>query len=376
MMQKTNLSPENSPSTSFSKKALRWFNLHGRKNLPWQKNRSPYRVWISEIMLQQTQVATTIPYFERFMESLPTLESLADATLDDVLSLWSGLGYYARARNLHSAAQIIRNKFGGKFPDDFEQALSLPGIGRSTAGAILSLALGQHHPILDGNVKRVLARHFAVDGWPGKPSVANTLWAHSEQLTPGKRVADFNQAMMDLGSGVCTRSNPKCTLCPLSTSCQAFATNTQTEYPGKKPKKITPIREVQMLLVTNDNGDILLQRRPPTGIWGGLLSLPELPVDTDTTLWCKKTIGFTIKEKQRWPMMRHTFSHFHLDISPVLATVKSHRDCVMEESEWVWYNNDLKNQQAKPVGGLPAPVTKLLKQHREHTDSPQRKRNT
>ena len=362
-------------SKSFSADVLNWFDKHGRKDLPWQKDRSPYRVWISEIMLQQTQVATAIPYFERFMARLPTVEYLANATLDEVLSLWSGLGYYARARNLHRAAQTIQNDFGGAFPHNFEQVLSLPGIGRSTAGAILSLALGQHHPILDGNVKRVLARHFAVAGWPGNNRVANLLWQHSEQLTPKKRVADFNQAMMDLGSGVCTRSKPNCSLCPLATSCQAFATNTQAEYPGKKPKKITPVREIKMLLVTNNNGEILLQRRPPSGIWGGLLSLPEIPVETDTKQWCKKTVGFTVNENQRWPVLRHTFSHFHLDISPVLATVNTHKDCVMEESEWVWYNNDLKNEQAKPVGGLPAPVTKLLKQHREHIDSSQRKRN-
>jgi A/G-specific adenine glycosylase len=353
---------------SFSANIINWFDRHGRKNLPWQKNRTPYRVWVSEIMLQQTQVATTIPYFERFMASLPTLESLADATLDEVLSLWSGLGYYARARNLHKAAQIIQNDFGGKFPDDFEQALSLPGIGRSTAGAILSLALGQHHPILDGNVKRVLARHFVVDGWPGNNRVAKLLWKHSEQLTPRERVADFNQSMMDLGSGICTRSNPSCNLCPLTTSCQAFATNTQAEYPGKKPKKTTPIRKIKMLLVSNKKGEILLQRRPPSGIWGGLLSLPEIPVETDTTQWCKKTIGFTVEEKQNWPVMRHTFSHFHLDISPVIATVNSRRDCVMEELEWVWYNNGPKEVQTKPVGGLPAPVTKLLKQHQKLTD--------
>lgn len=363
-------------SKSFSVDVLNWFDKHGRKNLPWQKDRSPYRVWISEIMLQQTQVTTAIPYFERFIARFPTLKSLAKAELDEVLSLWSGLGYYARARNLHSAAQTIQNNFGGKFPKDFEQTLTLPGIGRSTAGAILSLALGQHHPILDGNVKRVLARHFTVDGWPGNTAVSKTLWQHSERLTPKKRVDDFNQAMMDLGSGICTRSNPNCTQCPLSTNCKSYATKTQTDYPGKKPKKITPVREVQMLLVTNDNGDILLQRRPPTGIWGGLLCLPEIPLKTDTKQWCKKTIGFTVNEKHRWPVLRHTFSHFHLDISPVLATVKSLKNCVMEESEWVWYNNGLKEKQTKTVGGLPAPVTKLLKQHKELTDLSQRKSNT
>ena len=352
---------------TFSTSILRWFEQHGRTNLPWQQDRSPYRVWISEIMLQQTQVATVIPYFEHFMEQLPTLESLALASQDQVLNLWSGLGYYARARNLHRAAQMVQDDFAGKFPQDFEQVLSLPGIGRSTAGAILSLSLEQHHPILDGNVKRVLARYFAVSGWPGKPSVANTLWAHSEQLTPKKRVADFNQAMMDLGSGICTRSKPLCTQCPLINSCQAYSTNSQTEYPGKKPKKTTPVRKIQMLLVSNDKGDVLLQRRPPSGIWGGLLSLPEIPTGIDTTQWCKKTIGFTVKKKKCWPVLRHTFSHFHLDISPVLSTFNSHNNSVMDESEWVWYNNDPTNNK-NPVGGLPSPVARLLKQHYESVE--------
>ena len=363
-------------TASFSKNVLQWFDRHGRKDLPWQQDRSPYRVWISEIMLQQTQVTTAIPYFERFMERMPTLESLAHAELDEVLSLWSGLGYYARARNLHCAAQIIQNEFGGELPHDFEQVLSLPGIGRSTAGAILSLALGQHHPILDGNVKRVLARHFTVEGWPGKPSVANTLWTHSEQLTPKKRVADFNQAMMDLGSGVCTRSKPDCIQCPLNTHCLAYANNTQNEHPGKKPRKITPVRKIQMLLVANDNGEILLQRRPPSGIWGGLLSLPEIPMGTDTTQWCKNTIGVTVKQKNCWPVLRHTFSHFHLDISPVLSTFKSHNNSVMDESEWVWYNNHPDNGQDKTVGGLPSPVARLLKQHHKFSNSIQNKRKT
>jgi len=356
-------------SSTFATNVLQWFDLHGRKNLPWQQDRSPYRVWISEIMLQQTQVATTIPYFERFMARLPTLHSLMNADLDEVLSLWAGLGYYARARNLHRAAQIIQKDFDGKFPNSFEQVLSLPGIGRSTAGAILSLALGQHHPILDGNVKRVLARHFAVEGWPGKPSIADILWTHSERLTPGKHVADFNQAMMDLGSGTCTRSKPDCAQCPLTTSCQAYLHHTQTEYPGKKPKKTTPVREIQMLLVSNHNGEILLQRRPPSGIWGGLLSLPEIPIDTDTTQWCKHTLGITIKKKTCWPVLRHTFSHFHLDISPVLSTFKSHKNSVMDESEWVWYNSDPENEPQKTVGGLPAPVARLLKQHYESLSS-------
>lgn len=370
------LKPISPQTSSFSENILQWFDLHGRKDLPWQQDRSPYRVWISEIMLQQTQVATATPYFERFMAALPTLESLAHAHLDKVLSLWAGLGYYARARNLHRAAQIIQHDFDGNFPQDYEQVLSLPGIGRSTAGAVLSLALGQHHAILDGNVKRVLARYFSVKGWPGNTTVAKTLWSHSESLTPKKRVADFNQAMMDLGSGVCTRSKPDCEQCPLNTSCSAYANNAPDEYPGKKPKKITPVRKIQMLLVTNSNGEILLQRRPPSGIWGGLLSLPEIPADNDTSQWCKNTLGITVNKKKYWPVLRHTFSHFHLDISPVLSNLKSRTNSVMDETEWVWYNNDPNNKQEKIVGGLPAPVAKLLKQHHELKHILQNKRKT
>ncbi|WP_455217198.1 A/G-specific adenine glycosylase [Kaarinaea lacus] len=350
------------PSTqNFSSRVLRWFHIHGRKNLPWQQDRTPYRVWISEIMLQQTQVTTVMPYFERFMDHFPDLEALANAVLDDVLGLWSGLGYYARARNLHRAAQIITNEYQGKFPDQLDQVMALPGIGRSTAGAILSLSLGHHHPILDGNVKRVLARYFAVDGWPGNKKVSDTLWEISERLTPINDVTDFNQAMMDLGAGVCTRSKPACSTCPLNEGCLALASGQQQLYPGKKSSKKSPVRQTQMLLVTNKKGEVLLQRRPPTGIWGGLLSLPEIPVNDDVVQWCESHLGFNIRQAERWPVMRHTFSHFHLDISPVKARLDTPTDCVMEGEEWVWYNND-PGSSSEIRGGFPAPVTRLLEQ--------------
>lgn len=352
----------------FSQNVLQWFDQHGRKHLPWQQERSPYRVWVSEIMLQQTQVATVIPYFETFMARFPTVETLADGPLDAVLGLWSGLGYYARARNLHKAAQLVRDEHDGIFPSTFDDVLALPGIGRSTAGAILSLALNQHHAILDGNVKRVLARVFAVPGWPGKTNVADALWQYAEQLTPAHRVADFNQAMMDLGAGVCARSRPQCDSCPLQKVCVACAEGRQNEFPGKKSKKKIPVRETQMLLLANDANAILLQRRPPTGIWGGLLSLPEVPVGEDVSLWCEKSLGFRVSEKHRWPVMRHTFSHFHLDISPVVvATVNKKESAsemdnltisVMEGPEWVWYKG------GADAGGLPAPVSRLLEQAR------------
>ena len=343
-----------SEEKGFSQQVLIWFDQHGRKDLPWQQERSPYRVWVSEIMLQQTQVATVIPYFKAFVSRFPAVEDLANAELDEVLSLWSGLGYYARARNLHRAAKIVCDECNGNFPQNFEQVLALPGIGRSTAGAILSLSLAQHHPILDGNVKRVLARCFAVAGWPGETAVANQLWAYSEQVTPKPRVADFNQAMMDLGAGVCARSRPRCAECPLSTMCRAHATESITLYPGKKPKKTIPVRETQMVMLANAQGEILLQRRPPSGIWGGLLSLPETSGNTGMVQWCETHLGLDVTEQERWPVMRHTFSHFHLDITPVLMKMKAPAKCVMEGAEWVWYNS------SSPMGGLPAPVTHLI----------------
>lgn len=355
-----------SPATNFSQSVLQWFDQHGRKHLPWQQDRSCYRVWVSEIMLQQTQVATVIPYFETFMARFPTLTELADAPLDAVLSLWSGLGYYARARNLHKAAQKVRDEHSGVFPARLDEVLALPGIGRSTAGAILSLALNQHHPILDGNVKRVLARVFGVEGWPGTAAVAERLWVYSEQHTPAQRVADFNQAMMDLGAAVCTRTRPRCEACPLQQKCVAFAGQCQADYPGKKSARTIPVRETQMLLVTNAANEVLLQRRPPTGIWGGLLSLPELPVGSDVSRWSEKNLGLAVQEQARWPVMRHTFSHFHLDITPVLVALEPVKKTstisnnptmsVMEGAEWVWYKG------CADAGGLPAPVTRLLQQ--------------
>jgi A/G-specific adenine glycosylase len=343
----------------FSPRVLAWFADHGRKDLPWQRERTPYRVWVSEIMLQQTQVATVIPYFVAFMARFPQLADLAAAPLDDVLRLWSGLGYYARARNLHRAAQHIQTQHGGAFPEDFDAVLALPGVGRSTAGAILSLSRGQHHAILDGNVKRVLARYFALEGWPGETAVADALWHHAKRLTPKQGVADYNQAMMDLGAGVCSRSRPRCDHCPLHADCAAHGLGREGDFPGKKPKRILPVRSTQMLLLRNAHGELLLQRRPPSGIWGGLLSFPEVPAHSDAVAWGSAQFGITIQEMARWNSLRHTFSHFHLDITPVLARVESHTNCVMDGTEWLWY------KQGSPQGGLPAPVARLLQQFYE-----------
>ncbi|HEB92025.1 MAG TPA: adenine DNA glycosylase [Gammaproteobacteria bacterium] len=339
--------------SDFAHRLLGWFDRHGRHGLPWQQRRTPYRVWISEIMLQQTQVATVIPYFERFMARFPDIGTLAAAELDTVLAHWSGLGYYARARNLHRAAQIVHRQHDGHFPEDIEQVQALPGIGRSTAGAILSLALGQHHAILDGNCKRVLARCFTIEGWPGRTAVANTLWQQTERLTPHKRTADFNQAMMDLGATVCSRSRPNCDSCPLAADCRACIEGRQTDFPGRKPKKILPVRETVMLLLQDSEDRILLQRRPPAGIWGGLLSLPELPAGSDVTAAGREQWGLQVEEAAHWPPLRHTFSHFHLDITPVHARlVTTH---AVHDDTWLWHH-----PQDTAPGGLPTPVAQLL----------------
>ena len=333
------------PSAAFSSRVLKWFDQHGRKDLPWQQNINAYRVWVSEIMLQQTQVKTVIPYFEAFMQRFPTIQSLAKASQDDVLHHWSGLGYYSRARNLHISAQQVCDIYSGDFPQSIEQLIELPGIGRSTAGAIAAIAFGEHCSILDGNVKRVLARHFAVEGWPGKSAVADHLWGFAEAHTPKQRVADYTQAMMDLGATLCTRSKPNCPECPVQQSCQALASNQIALYPGKKPKKVIPIKTTEMHIVVNTEGHVLLQMRPPTGIWASLWSLPEGELLHQQ---------LQLDEGQRWPEIRHTFSHFHLDITPI--QYRSNCDhTVMEPDQWLWY--DL-NQPAEV--GLAAPVSKLI----------------
>ncbi len=261
--------------TWLSEQILDWHVLHGRKDLPWQNGREPYRIWVSEIMLQQTQVATVIPYYDRFITRFPDIATLAQAEQDEVLHLWSGLGYYARARNLHRAAEFIADNHDGIFPEDFEEVLALPGIGRSTAGAILSLAHGQHHAILDGNVKRVLTRFHTIDGWPGHKRVENQLWQIALGHTPADRVDVYNQAIMDIGATVCTRSNPNCTACPLMEDCEGVRTGVPELYPARKEKPDKPVRQTRMVIVTRDTTAAFLVRRPPTGIWGGLWAFPE-----------------------------------------------------------------------------------------------------
>ena len=342
--------------TSFSKNLLTWFHQHGRKNLPWQQNPTPYRVWISEIMLQQTQVQTVIPYYERFMQSFPDLETLAAAPLDDVLHHWSGLGYYARARNLHKAAQQICDQHAGQFPDDLDKLQQLPGIGRSTAGAILSLAFGQRQPILDGNVKRVLTRYHAIEGWPGKTDIQKTLWKIADQHTPEKEVAAYTQAIMDLGATLCTRSKPRCEDCPMQTDCEAKKTDRQKDFPFSKPKKIIPTKKKIFLILVNDQNEILLEKRPPIGIWGGLWSLPECDHADDLAQVCDQRFTCKIVDQQTLETVRQTFSHFHLEITPQLIQIADQQTKIMESSETLWYNNT----QQKHIG-LATPVANLLK---------------
>jgi len=337
--------------TDFAARVLRWYDDHGRKDLPWQNTGDAYRIWVSEIMLQQTQVQTVIPYFERFMHRFPDVVSLADAGLDEVLQHWSGLGYYARARNLHHAAEIIRDDHGGQFPATVEAVSGLPGIGRSTAGAILALAFGQRHAILDGNVKRVLSRHAAVEGWPGKMAVANQLWALAEAQTPADRAGDYAQAMMDLGATLCTRSRPACSACPVQRDCAALARGEVERFPGRKPKKEKPLRETTMVLAVAD-GAVYLERRPASGIWGGLWSFPEV---SDVGDWCARRLQADAVVTESWDTLRHSFSHYDLDISPVVVRIGAVSSKVADYDDSTWYRPG-----DTPPGGIAAPVMRLI----------------
>jgi len=343
---------------AFSRRVLAWFDDHGRKDLPWQKDITPYRVWVSEIMLQQTQVRTVIPYFERFMQRYPTVTALAKASEDDVLHQWTGLGYYSRARNLLRTAQIVCAEYGSEFPDDVERLSALPGIGRSTAGAIIAIAHKKPATILDGNVKRVLARYHAVSGFPGESAVLKTLWEHADAHTPAQRVADYTQAMMDLGATLCTRTKPACDICPLTADCAARAHGKPQIYPGKKPKKALPVQSTRMLLIRNARGEILLEKRPPTGVWASLWIFPQATVDKDPIAFCRDTLGLRdIKLIEHWQPWRHTFSHYHLDITPSVLRIKKAPTAISESGRHLWYD------PARPASvGLAAPVRKLLDQ--------------
>lgn len=345
------------PVENFAPRVLAWFDEHGRKNLPWQENKTPYRVWISEIMLQQTQVTTVIPYYHAFMASFPTVEALASADQDEVLAHWSGLGYYARARNMHKAAKMLVDEYDSVFPSSVEGVCELPGIGRSTASAILSISRGVQAAILDGNVKRVLARFHAVPTWPGEKKTDNAMWALAEHYMPSERCGDYTQAMMDLGATLCTRSKPQCLLCPLQVDCQARLTQDPTQFPIRKPKKAAkPERSLQLLVITNQAGQFLLEKRPQTGIWGGLWSLPEVASDESVVLHCEQRFATQVTDVMSLSSFRHTFSHYHLDIFPSQLHIAD-VSLVLEGSKYQWFE-----PQEALAQGLPAPVRTILMQ--------------
>jgi A/G-specific adenine glycosylase len=347
-----------SAQDSFAERVLAWYDQYGRKNLPWQQDRNPYRVWLSEIMLQQTQVATVIPYFQRFTERFPTVQQLAAAELDQVLHLWTGLGYYARARNLHAAAQTVVSQHDGQFPRSVEALESLPGIGRSTAGAIASLSMGLRAPILDGNVKRVLTRHQGVSGWPELSAVKKSLWELADRLTPVSRVADYTQAVMDLGATLCTRSKPDCKACPLASDCTALREDRVNELPGRKPKKELPTKALRFIAMVTPTQEVLLEKRPASGIWGGLYSFPEQSAEQ---VWSDSVLpGFVQPAGEPRPLepLRHSFSHYHLHINPLLVPIAAPGQ-IQEGDRWLCYPLD-----GSVEVGLAAPVSRLLAQIR------------
>jgi A/G-specific adenine glycosylase len=341
-------------SSIFSNQLLAWFDLYGRKDLPWQQQVTPYHVWLSEIMLQQTQVSTVIPYYQRITKQFNTINSLAEAAVDDVLALWTGLGYYARARNLHKAAIIMAQQHNGEMPTSYDELIALPGIGRSTAGAILTLAHQQHYAILDGNVKRVLTRYFAIDGWPGKKDIENQLWQKAEQLLPTQRIANYIQAQMDLGATVCTRTKPQCESCPLKSNCLAFKQGQPTLYPTSKPKKSIPSRQTHWLIAQTATGEILLEQRPQQGIWGGLWSFPEVE-DEGELDYHRQQLNLIEISKVKLIDINHVFSHFKLKIHPYLIQCEQQTNHVAENNNLSWYKiNDALRL------GLPAPVKTVI----------------
>ena len=343
------------PASSIAPRLLRWYAKHGRCNLPWQHPRSAYRVWLSEVMLQQTQVATVIPYFLRFVEKLQNLAALAEAPLDDVLALWSGLGYYSRARNLQRTAQLCVEQHDGELPRDFDALASLPGIGRSTAGAILAQAHGLRFPILDGNVKRVLARWRGIEGWPGATAVNKQLWTIAEKQTPRQRIVDYTQAIMDLGATVCVRARPRCGDCPLAGDCVAHARGLTAKLPERKPPRKIPTRSTIMLVLRDASGRLLIERRPPTGVWAGLWSLPEATNRANAKRDALRYGAINGKGTPAdLPPFVHGFSHYRLEVTPlVLQVAADGRIADDPDRRWV------HAAQAAALG-LPAPVRKLI----------------
>lgn len=355
-----------SNAQNFSPRLLTWFDLHGRKDLPWQQNKTPYRVWVSEIMLQQTQVSSVIGYYQRFMTRFPNLDSLAQASEGEVLEHWAGLGYYARGRNLLKAARILCNEHQGHFPDDQEKIEALPGIGRSTAGAILSIAFKQPATILDGNVKRVLCRHEAISTWPGERKTEQRLWKIAESYSPQQRVDDYSQAIMDLGATLCTRSKPDCERCPLTSTCQAYQQNMQQSLPKSKPKKTLPHKQTRLLHIissdnlntSNDCHRVLLEKRPSPGIWGGLHSLPECSATlsmNEVQAYCEQQFDIEILKHSELSSFHHTFSHYKLELRPIQIWARPRSNAVNEASDHYWFGPESVSRL-----GLPAPIKKYL----------------
>ena len=341
---------------AFAARVSDWQRVHGRHDLPWQRDRDPYRIWLSEIMLQQTQVATVLPYYARFVAAFPTVASLAAAPLDRVLAQWSGLGYYRRAHHLHAAANVVIAEHGGRFPHDAATLATLPGIGRSTAAAIAAFAANERGAILDGNVKRVFARHRGVDGWPGEPRVQAALWQIADALVPlgDGDIRAYTQGLMDIGATICTRTRPKCAVCPIRADCDARLAGRVDELPAPRPRKPLPQREVTLLMLERD-GEVLLERRPALGVWGGLWSLPELPPDIDVAAHVGAQLALTAIEMRRLPAMTHTFTHFALTMHPVQMQVAgAPPDARMPGVEWF-------GRDAALAAAIPAPIRKLLR---------------
>ena len=338
----------------FSGRLIAWHRRHGRHDLPWQRTRDPYPVWLSEIMLQQTQVGTVIPYYERFFARFPDVAGLARASLEDVLRLWAGLGYYSRARNLHRTARTIVDEHGGMFPTTRNALEALPGIGRSTAAAIAAIAFGAREAILDGNVKRVLARHFGVGGLAGTRAAEQRLWSLAESLVPARGIETYTQALMDLGATVCTRASPACGRCPIAPSCVALERGRVEAFPAPRPRRASPVRPVAMLVLLRD-GEVLLEKRPPAGIWGGLWSFPELPVDGDVEAHCAAQLGCEVDLPIALEPLRHSFTHFTLDIRPIRCDVRRVKTRAGQPG-MAWFT--LKQVEN---GAVPVPVRKLLR---------------
>jgi len=337
---------------ALSQAIIRWQKKHGRHDLPWQNIQDPYAIWVSEIMLQQTQVTAVIGYYALFMQRFPSIADLAEATQEQVLQHWSGLGYYSRARNLHHAAQIIVDDFNGIFPQQFEDILSLPGIGRSTAAAISTFALNNPQPILDGNVKRVFARYFELDGWTGSPAILHKLWSIAERENPAEDAIAYTQGLMDLGSLVCSRTKPKCNQCPLNVGCLAFAHDKTHKLPTPKPKKALPERETAMLIIRMGK-EILLEKRPQKGIWAGLWSLPEVNVNAIASEAAKQLFGLETEPEETLAIVNHAFTHYKLAITPQPLTVISANKQAAPNAIWMPIEDAIG-------AAIPSPVRNIL----------------